>query len=58
MSRAKSARISIPSEDVAANKRGKFGRSLSLVPVREGRRSSMGEYLGERPLSAACMTSR
>ena len=51
-SRAKSARFFSDHENVA--KRAKFGRSYSLAPAVERRRSAMGEYLGERPLSAAC----
>ena len=54
MSRAKSARVF--SEHDKAAKRARFGRSMSLAPVPVGEkvRSAMGDYIGERPLSAAC----
>ena len=52
MSRAKSAVVFSGSDPAA--KRARMGRSMSLAPVRERRRSAMGEYIGERPLSAAC----
>ena len=52
MSRAKSAVVFSGSDPAA--RRARMGRSMSLAPVRERRRSAMGEYIGERPLSAAC----
>lgn len=52
MSRSKSARVFSNSENAA--KRARFSRSMSMAAGRERRRSAMGEYIGERPLSAAC----